>query len=189
MRKRSRVTGKASPISVEGVRRLHARLKATSAKAERELSVSFRPFSASLADTVEWARTSFRGWAIHKWRFSRARDTRTCRIVTVAKHRPQAGVVADPGAPRHVTVRPTLVAAAWSLTYLKEQRCATRPSLDSPSRKPAVTTIILLVQRERNLRLLDWFNGDVESGWKLPALDGHTRLITDAAITWHGDSS
>lgn len=53
------VTGKASPMSVEGVRLLHARLKATSAKAERELSVSFRPFSSSLADTVEWARARF----------------------------------------------------------------------------------------------------------------------------------
>jgi hypothetical protein len=46
-------------MSVEGVRLLHARLNATSAKAERELFISFRPFSASLADTVEWARTRF----------------------------------------------------------------------------------------------------------------------------------
>jgi dihydroflavonol-4-reductase len=53
----SRITGIASPLSVEAIRLMNARLRATSAKAERELGVTFRPFNITLADTIAWART------------------------------------------------------------------------------------------------------------------------------------
>jgi len=53
----SRITGTASPLSVEAIRLMNARLRATSAKAERELGVTFRPFNITLADTIAWART------------------------------------------------------------------------------------------------------------------------------------
>jgi dihydroflavonol-4-reductase len=53
----SRITGKPSVMSLEGIRVMHARLAVTAAKAERELGVTFRPFEETLADTVAWART------------------------------------------------------------------------------------------------------------------------------------
>jgi len=37
---------------------MNARLRVTSAKAEKELGVTFRPFAVTLADTVSWARTT-----------------------------------------------------------------------------------------------------------------------------------
>lgn len=37
---------------------MNARLRVTSAKAEKELDVTFRPFSVTLEDTVSWARTT-----------------------------------------------------------------------------------------------------------------------------------
>jgi hypothetical protein len=54
----SRITRTASPLAVEAVRLMNARLRVTPAKAERELGVTFRPFDITLADTVAWARTS-----------------------------------------------------------------------------------------------------------------------------------
>jgi dihydroflavonol-4-reductase len=53
----SRITGTPSPLSVEAVRLMNARLRVTSAKAEKDLGVTFRPFNITLADTVAWART------------------------------------------------------------------------------------------------------------------------------------
>ena len=47
----------ASPMSVEAMRMMNACLHVTSAKAEKQLSATFRPFSATLADTVSWAQT------------------------------------------------------------------------------------------------------------------------------------
>jgi nucleoside-diphosphate-sugar epimerase len=54
----SRITGTTSPMSVEAIRLMNARLRVTSAKAEKELGVTFRPFTVTLADTVSWARTA-----------------------------------------------------------------------------------------------------------------------------------
>ena len=53
----SRITGTTSPMSVEAIRLMNARLRVTSAKAEKELGVTFRPFTITLTDTVSWART------------------------------------------------------------------------------------------------------------------------------------
>jgi dihydroflavonol-4-reductase len=53
----SRITGTDSPMSVEAIRLMNARLQVTSTKAEKELGVTFRPFAATLADTVSWAIT------------------------------------------------------------------------------------------------------------------------------------
>jgi dihydroflavonol-4-reductase len=53
----SRITGTTSPMSVEAIRLMNARLSVTSAKAGKELGVTFRPFAVTLADTVAWART------------------------------------------------------------------------------------------------------------------------------------
>jgi len=53
----SRITGTTSPLSVDAIRLMNARLRVTSAKAEKELGVTFRPFNITLADTVAWART------------------------------------------------------------------------------------------------------------------------------------
>ena len=53
----SRITGKSSPITLEGIRLMNARLAVNAAKAERELGVAFRPFEKTLADTVAWSRT------------------------------------------------------------------------------------------------------------------------------------
>jgi hypothetical protein len=52
----SRITGKSSPITLEGIRLMNARLAVTAAKAEAELGVTFRPFEQTLADTVAWTR-------------------------------------------------------------------------------------------------------------------------------------
>jgi len=54
----SRITATTSPMSVEAIRLMNARLRVTSAKAEKELDVTFRPFSVTLEDTVSWARTT-----------------------------------------------------------------------------------------------------------------------------------
>lgn len=56
----SRITRKPSSLSIEGVRLMNARLRTTSAKAEGELFVRFRPFAVTLADTMEWATTRLR---------------------------------------------------------------------------------------------------------------------------------
>jgi dihydroflavonol-4-reductase len=53
----SQITGTTSPMSVEAIRLMNARLRVTSAKAEKELGMTFRSFTATLADTVSWART------------------------------------------------------------------------------------------------------------------------------------
>jgi dihydroflavonol-4-reductase len=53
----SRITGNDSPMSVEAIRLMNARLRVTAAKAEKELGVTFRRFPVTLADTVAWART------------------------------------------------------------------------------------------------------------------------------------
>jgi hypothetical protein len=45
-------------MSAEAIRLMNARLRVTSAKAEKELGVTFRPFTATLADTVSWARAT-----------------------------------------------------------------------------------------------------------------------------------
>ena len=52
----SRFTRQPSPLSLESVRIMHARLAVTAAKAQRELGVTFRPFADTLADTVAWAK-------------------------------------------------------------------------------------------------------------------------------------
>jgi len=52
----SRITGKPSMMSLEGIRLMKARLTVTAGKAERELGVTFRPFEDTLADTVAWAK-------------------------------------------------------------------------------------------------------------------------------------
>jgi dihydroflavonol-4-reductase len=53
----SQITGTTSPMSVEAIHLMNARLSVTSAKAEKELGVTFRPFAVTLADTVAWVRT------------------------------------------------------------------------------------------------------------------------------------
>ncbi len=50
----SRMTGKEVLITREGVRTLNAKLAVTSAKAERELGVSFRRLNQTLRDVVRW---------------------------------------------------------------------------------------------------------------------------------------
>jgi dihydroflavonol-4-reductase len=52
----SRIKGTPSPMSVEAIRLMNARLRVSSAKAEKELGVTFRPFAVTLSDTVSWAR-------------------------------------------------------------------------------------------------------------------------------------
>jgi dihydroflavonol-4-reductase len=52
----SRIRGTTSPMSVEAIRLMNARLSVTSAKAEEELGVTFRAFATTLADTVSWAK-------------------------------------------------------------------------------------------------------------------------------------
>jgi len=52
----SRITGRTSPMSVEAIRLMNERLSVTSAKASKELGVTFRPFTVTLADAVAWAR-------------------------------------------------------------------------------------------------------------------------------------
>lgn len=53
----SRITRTPSPMSVDAIRSMNAGLRVTSAKAEKQLGVSFRPFAATVADTVSWAQT------------------------------------------------------------------------------------------------------------------------------------
>ena len=52
----SRITGKPNVMSLEGIRLMNARLEVSSAKAERELGVTFRPFEETVRDAVAWAR-------------------------------------------------------------------------------------------------------------------------------------
>lgn len=52
----SRITGRPSVMSLEGIRFMNARMEVTAAKAQRELGVSFRPFELTVADAVKWAR-------------------------------------------------------------------------------------------------------------------------------------
>ena len=52
----SRVTNKPTPMSIEGIRMMNARLAVTAAKAQRELGVTFRPFEDTLTDCVAWAK-------------------------------------------------------------------------------------------------------------------------------------
>jgi dihydroflavonol-4-reductase len=52
----SRLTHKPTPLSIEGIRMMNARLAVTAAKAQRELGVTFRSFDDTLADCVEWAK-------------------------------------------------------------------------------------------------------------------------------------
>lgn len=54
----SRITRTSSPMSVEAIRLMNARLHVTSVKAEKKLGAAFRPFTATLADTVSWAQTT-----------------------------------------------------------------------------------------------------------------------------------
>lgn len=53
----ARLTGGPLLISREAVRTMHAKLRMTSARAERELGVSFRPLDETLRDVVAWYRT------------------------------------------------------------------------------------------------------------------------------------
>ena len=53
----ARLTGGPLLISREAVRTMHAKLRMTSAKAERELGASFRPLDDTLRDVVAWYRT------------------------------------------------------------------------------------------------------------------------------------
>lgn len=57
----SRVSGKPSAMSREGIRLMNARLAVSAAKAQQELGVSFRPFDETLADTVAWAADRLHG--------------------------------------------------------------------------------------------------------------------------------
>jgi CBS domain-containing protein len=43
-------------MSVEAIRLMNARLSVTSAKADKELGVTFRPVTVTLEDTVSYAR-------------------------------------------------------------------------------------------------------------------------------------
>jgi dihydroflavonol-4-reductase len=52
----SRISGAPSVVSVQAIRLMNARLSVTSAKAQKELGLSFRRFSDTLADTVAWVR-------------------------------------------------------------------------------------------------------------------------------------
>ena len=54
----SRITHRPSPLSLEGIRLMNARLTVTAAKAQRELGITFRPFEETLADTVAWTKAS-----------------------------------------------------------------------------------------------------------------------------------
>lgn len=50
----SRLTRTPTVMSIEGIRLMNARLNASSAKAERELGVTFRPFEETLRDSLQW---------------------------------------------------------------------------------------------------------------------------------------
>ncbi|MFN8640967.1 MAG: NAD-dependent epimerase/dehydratase family protein [Candidatus Binatia bacterium] len=53
----ARLTGRPLLISREAVRTMHAKLRMTSAKAERELGATFRPLDETLRDVVAWYRS------------------------------------------------------------------------------------------------------------------------------------
>jgi dihydroflavonol-4-reductase len=48
------LTGRATPITVDGVRMARKRMFFSSAKAERELGYRHRPARQALADAVQW---------------------------------------------------------------------------------------------------------------------------------------
>jgi dihydroflavonol-4-reductase len=52
----ARLTGTPTVMTVEGVRTLAAALSVSSARAQRELGATFRPFEDTLRDTVAWIR-------------------------------------------------------------------------------------------------------------------------------------
>jgi dihydroflavonol-4-reductase len=52
----ARLSGRPLLISREAVRTMHAKLRVTSARAERELGARFRPLDDTLRDVVEWYR-------------------------------------------------------------------------------------------------------------------------------------
>jgi dihydroflavonol-4-reductase len=70
----SRITGTDSPMSVEAIRLMNARLCVTSAKSEKELGVTFRPFTTTLADTVSWALTRCRRRVVALHQYSQLRN-------------------------------------------------------------------------------------------------------------------
>jgi len=51
-----RLTGRATLITRQGVRVMHAKHRVSSRKAERELGVRFRGFDETLRDVVAWYR-------------------------------------------------------------------------------------------------------------------------------------
>lgn len=51
---RGRLTRRPVPLSLAGLRTVRARLAASSAKACRELGVTFRPFDETVRDAVSW---------------------------------------------------------------------------------------------------------------------------------------
>ncbi|MGH7785901.1 MAG: SDR family oxidoreductase [Candidatus Binatia bacterium] len=53
-----RLTGQPVLITREGLRTMHAKLRMTSAKAERELGARFRPLDDTLRDVVAWYRAA-----------------------------------------------------------------------------------------------------------------------------------
>jgi nucleoside-diphosphate-sugar epimerase len=72
----SRITRQPNVLSIEGVRIMNAHLAVTSAKAQKELGVSFRPFETTLSDTVSWMilfNSSSRTGEIHEYRDSERR--------------------------------------------------------------------------------------------------------------------
>jgi dihydroflavonol-4-reductase len=54
----ARLTGGPVLVSREGVRTMHAKMRHSSAKAERELGASFRPLEETLRDIVAWYRAN-----------------------------------------------------------------------------------------------------------------------------------
>ncbi len=58
---RARISGVETPVTVAGVRMMHARLEVSSEKAERELGWRHRPLVETLRDEVAWYRS--RGFA------------------------------------------------------------------------------------------------------------------------------
>jgi dihydroflavonol-4-reductase len=69
----SRITRTPSVISLAAIRLMNARLAVTSAKAQRELGVTFRPFATTLADTVAWTKESLAHRATRRPRHHRDR--------------------------------------------------------------------------------------------------------------------
>ena len=52
------LTGSKSMLPLHGVRLMHLKRQVSSAKAIKELGVSFRPLDETLGDVVEWYRSS-----------------------------------------------------------------------------------------------------------------------------------